>query len=821
MHLTLGVMQLCQYWRAFRLIYGLNAPRALNGADDWLVRGGVDHVRSDGWWDIVMETFPLCPKVLFQMQIARVASALMTATFLLAGSQVNRAQNARFVDPMLGAAGGGNTFPGATLPYGMVKPGPDMGLNVELRLPEGDRRNNGNAGWMETGEINGFSQTHVSGTGGGCKYGNILVQPTLGEVQTLGYGSSRGGEVTSAGYYKVRLERYQIETEITAARRTAVYRFTYPKAGKRNLMFDVTHLLSSYEYQGEGQSIVSSAVHVVSPTEVGGSTTVTGGWNKQSTNYTVYFYAAVDAPAVSSGTWLGQSVVAGRPSVHGDSNQAAGAWFTFADMASREVTMKIGISFVSEAQARQAALTEVNGFDFDRTRAKALATWDTALAPIALRGVSDLDRTSFYTAVYHTMLMPVDRTGENPLWTSKEPYYDDFYTVWDTFRSSAPLLTLIAPDRAAGMVRALLDVYRHEGWLPDGRSGNFTGRTQGGSDSSFQITDAFLKKLPGIDWPTAYEAMVHDAEKTPADQILEGRGDLEDWKKLGYLSIEGIDRPVSKGMEYAANDYEVALLAHGLGRPEDYAKYLGRSQNWKNVWEDAASDEGFKGFVWARHRDGSYKVPFDPLVTGTWGSETFYEGNSWTYSTFVPQDVAGLIAKAGGSETFVKRMDAFFAGKDLYDVGNEPGFLAPYLYVWAGAQDRTADQIRRILAASYHPGPRGLPGNDDSGAMSSWYAFGKLGFYPNAGQDVYVIGSPAFPQAELTLGNGKTFRIVATGVSSAKRYIAKAEWNGKPWRKAWFTHEDLLAGGTLTLTMASTPQHWFTGDVPPSSSTER
>jgi predicted alpha-1,2-mannosidase len=717
------------------------------------------------------------------------------AVLLAAASALARGQVAAHVDPLLGNDGGGNTFPGPSLPFGMIKPGPDMGAN------------DGNAGWKPI----------VSGTGGGCKYGNILVQPTVGAPQASGYGSAWSGEQAGAGYYRVTLSRYPVDVEITTARRTAMYRFTYPATGRRNVLFDVSHLLSSYANQTEGQTLVGSGVRIVSPTEVAGSTTVTGGWNKQTTNYTVFFYAATDTPAKSWGTWDGAALHDGSQQQTGT---GSGAWLTFAGGAKNTLLLKVGISFVSEAQAKQNATAEIAGFDFEGTRAKAMAAWDKALSPIQLKGVGDADQQVFYTALYHTMLMPVDRTGENPLWQSSEPYYDDFYTLWDTFRTSGPLLTLIAEDRQAQMVRALVDIFRHDGWLPDGRSGNFNGRTQGGSDAEFVIADAYLKGLPGIDWETAYRAMVKDAETTPPDQMLQGRGDLADWKTLGYLSIEGVDRPASKQMEYAANDYEVAVMAKALHRRDDYAKYKKRSENWELLWDDEAKDGGFSGFIWSRHRDGSWKAPFDPKVTGTWGSDTFYEGNAWTYSTFVPQDNARLIARSGGREQFVQRMDAFFAVPGRYDVGNEPGFLAPYLYLWAGRQDRTADQIRNILEANFHAGRSGIPGNDDSGAMSSWYAFGKMGIYPNAGQDVYVIGSPAYPEMSIHLANGKVFTIEAKNVSAENRYIERAEWDGQPYNKVWFRHADIERGGRLVLTMSAKPSSWGSGSVPPSLSAE-
>jgi predicted alpha-1,2-mannosidase len=715
-------------------------------------------------------------------------------------------QAARYIDPMLGVDGGGNTFPGPSLPFGMIKPGPDIGDNK------------GNAGWKAKGDINGFSQTHLNGAGGGPKYGNILIQPTTGITRAGGYASPRSDEQASVGYYRVRLARYQTNVEITTAGRAAIYRFTYPATEAKNILFDVSHMLSSTNDYGEAQTVVGSSVHVLSPTEIAGRTTLVGGWNKQTTPYTVYFYASTDTAATSWGTWNGDVFHEGSKQQEGGVWVGSGAWLTFAASERPVVQCKVGISFVSEAQAKRNVATEIPSFDFEKVHLQAIAVWEKALSTLEIKGASEQDLQVFYTAIYHTMLTPVDRTGENPVWKSDEPYYDDFFTLWDTFRSSGPLLTLIAPDRQAQMVRTLIDVYRHEGWLPDGRSGNFNGRTQGGSNAEFVIVDAYLKGLPGIDWETAYQGMIKDAEVSPPDQTREGRGGLDDWKNLGYLSIEGVDRPASKQMEYAADDFEIALLASALNHPEDHAKYLKRSQNWQGLWDEQAADGGFTGFIWSRHRDGTWKAPFHALEGCTWGGDTFYEGNAWTYSTFVPQDAARLIERSGGNQTFVRRLDAFFAVPGRYDVTNEPGFLSPYLYIWAGRQDRTADQIRAILANSFRAGRQGLPGNDDSGAMSSWYAFGKMGFYPNAGQDVYLIGSPAFPEVSIRLGNGKTFVIEAKNVTVENKYIARAEWNGQPYTKAWFRNEDIMRGGRLVLTMSAQPAAWSTGDLPPSSS---
>lgn len=751
----------------------------------------------------------------------------MLAVFLFSSAAM--AQSARHIDPMLGADGGGNVFVGPCLPYGMAKPGPDMGGNSS------------NSGWDAKGEVNGFSQTHVSGTGGAAKYGNILVQATTGVVAPLASSSSRREEKASAGYYSVELERFRVKAEITAARRTSVYRFTWPQTQQANLLFDVGHVLVSSK--GGGQMVTAAHVQVVSPTEVVGSTSAIRGWNHQRVPYTVYFYAAVSKAAESFGTWQVDAVKAGareesyatpyaveKPPQVGPP-VSAGAYLTFATKAGEAVLLKIGISFVSVEQAKRNAVAEAPGFDFEQTHRAAVAAWDKALAPVQVTGASEDELTKFATAMYHTLLMPVDRTGENPLWSGSEPYFDDFYTLWDTFRTSNPLITLVDQAAEAKIVRSLIDTQQHEGFLPDGRSGNFTGTTQGGSDADMVLADAYLKHLPGIDWAKAYEGVVRDAEVQPKDYIYEGRGDLQEWKELGYLSIEGSgpDRPGSRHMEYAANDYAIALMARGMHHPEDQAKYLRRAAQWKNLWDADAVDHteagDVKGFIWPRHKDGSWKAPFDSHLSGTWNKDNFYEGTSWTYSLYVPQDVRGLMEMSGGSEAFVRRLDLFFKvspvqqGRNYrYDVGNEPGFLSPYLYQWAGRQDRSAATIREILGRSYKTGTRGLPGNDDSGAMSSFFLFGKLGFFPVAAQTTYLIGSPFFPSATLHLANGKSFTVVAKNVSDKNLYVASAKWNGKPYTRNWFTHDDLMRGGTLTLEMSDKPSHWDTGAPPPSMS---
>jgi len=760
-----------------------------------------------------------------------------TSFFVLMATALLHAQKSSEIDPMLGADKGGNVFVGPTLPFGMAKPGPDYGDNE------------GNAGWEASGDLNGFSQLHVSGTGGGPKYGNILVQPMMGKADPAHSPAPREEEHAEVGYYSVKLRGSGIRAEVTTARRTTVYRFTYPATGERTLLVDVGHLLmrrheSPHRYP-ESQVVYSADVQVLSTTEVTGMQASVMGWNIQTTPMKVYFYLVTNTPAVSTGVWEDGKRV--QPGAKTASYRmpftmstlprppapivSTGAYLTFA-AGEKPVMIKIGVSFVSIEQAKKNAMTEVANFDFDGTRKAVVKAWDDELATVKIEGGTPDERQQFATGLYHSMLMPVDRTGENPLWQSTAPYYDDFYCIWDTFRSSTPLLTLLHPKRVSAILQSLLDIQDHDHFFVDGRSGNFAGRTQGGSDAEMMFTDAFVKHLPGLDWGRVYRALVHDADTESDDPIRYGRGDLDEWKRLGYLSIEhsdpagGPDRPGSRSMEYAANDYAIALLAKGLGHEADAKKFITRAENWKKLWKADAVDHteqgDVRGFIWLRHDDGRWKENFNPHLVGTWYEDNFYEATTWTYSLYVPQDIRGLIQIAGGASDFKKRLDLFFAPGDAqryrYDVGNEPGFLAPYLYNWIGEQSSTAKTIRAILPASYHTGPDGLPGNDDSGAMGSFLVFNQMGFFPVAAQNFYLIGSPIFPRSSINLGNGKTFSIVAEHCSPKNVYIARATWNGRPYERSWFTHDQLMAGGELRLTMTDKPAHWDTGPPPPSMS---
>ena len=712
----------------------------------------------------------------------------------------------QFVDPFIGTDNGGNVFLGAAVPFGMVKLGPDCG------------KNDNNSGYYEKQDINGFSHTHVSGTGGGAKYGNVLVMPVTGDLQISQYGSPRSQEVASVGFYSAFLSRYHIMAELTATQSVGFHRYTFPENQTRHILLDACHFLEFGKDWGESQEFVGSEIQILSDNEVEGYTRIRGGWNKGGA-YTVYFYAQFDQKAAEYGTWKNGTIQKGVRS-QPDSGKKTGAWFTFDNSAQKTVQVKVGISFISVGKAKLNTEIEIPGWNFDAVRLQAEDSWNRQLEKIKVEGGSDQYKTMLYTALYHSMLMPSNRTGENPLWKSEEPYYDDFYAIWDTYRTTFPLLTLISPEIQQDIVRSMIDIYRFEGYMPDARSGNVTGRTQGGSNSDIVIADAYVKGLKGIDYETALQAMIKNAEVPPGgNEQKEGRGGIPDYNSLGYVSTS-YERAGTRTVEYSACDFSIAAVAKGLGKTDLYEKYLKRSSNWKNLWRPVSSF-GANGFIWPRKKDGTWDEKFSTLQPGSW-NDFFYESQSWELSFYVPHDVAGLIEMCGGQKAFESRLDTFFIKSkpnnrgwmDFYNVNNEPGFLTPLLYHYIGKPAKSIDRIHQIIARYFGTGRDGLPGNDDSGAMSSWLTFHLMGFYPVAGQDLYLIAAPSFEKTSISLGDGKQFTIIAQNLNANNPFVQSARLNGQPIDRAWFRHSEILHGGTLELKMGNKPTNWGMTNLP-------
>lgn len=719
----------------------------------------------------------------------------------------------QYVDPRIGSEGLGRVFIGPSCPYGMVKPSPDCTPSP-------------NSGWLPMPErVDGFAQVHVSGTGGGPKYGNVLVTPFGNGMDRVNHYDYREYETIRLGYYDTQFKQNGIRTEITTANRASFYRFTYPEDSLKSLAVDAGFFLGENPVPDarEAQQFVGSEIQVLSDHEVAGYTRIRGGWNNGKA-YTVYFYAETDRPFVQSLTWKGNRITEAQSQY--DSAEKTGALLRFAKN-DKVVQLKVGISFLSMQKAKINAHSEIPHWSFEKVHQDLLGQWKQLLQKIEINPSTPLaKKRMFYTGLYHTMLMPVDRTGENPLWSDPEPYYDDFYAIWDTYRSSSPLITLIDPKREADIVRSLVNIYKRDGYMPDARSGNSNGRTQGGSNAEIVIADAFVKGLKGIDYELALEAMLKDATVPPGgNEEAEGRGGLIPYLELGYIP-HGIDRAGNRTVEYSYCDYAIALVAKGLGKEDLYQRYLKQSENWKNLWRGDYEHEGAKGFIMPRDKEGNWldSIPFghstrmQPKFKYTpvtfegpwytpWWSMFFYEASSWEYSLSIPHDVPGLIEKCGGAADFEKRLDIFF-DKGFFNVNNEPSFLTPCLYHWLGKPWRSSDRIREIIAKNYNDGPVGLPGNDDSGAMSSWLAFHMIGLYPNAGQDYYLIHTPLLTSTTFHLEGGKEFKVVAEGLSDKNCYIQGVTLNGKDYPYSVLRHKDIMAGGELVLKMGKKPGSW-------------
>ena len=697
-----------------------------------------------------------------------------------------------FVDPRIGSEGLGRTFIGPACPYGMVKPSPDCTSSP-------------NSGWLPApAQVNGFAQVHVSGTGGGPKYGNILIQPFSDTAAVRIF--HRKQETILPGYYATEFEENGIRTEITTAPRVSYYRIRYPDGIPARLRVDLGFFLGENPVPKarEAQQFEGSFCQIDDAHTVSGWQCISGGWNNGAP-YTVYFCLESDTPFAGQHLW---ETPEGK----------SGAEVDFGPQSL--VNLRIGISFLSIDKAREH-LRETAGLDFDAARTACLAAWEDVLSRVKLaRGTPEREKRMFYTGLYHTMLMPVDRTGE---WApaGEEVYYDDFYALWDTYRSSLPLITLLDPERERDIVNALLTIYRHDGYLPDARSGNSNGRTQGGSNAEIVIADAFAKGLAGIDYALALDAMCKDAEVAPADDEAEGRGGLAEYRSLGYIPW-GIPRAGNRTLEYASCDDAIARVAEGLGREDLAREYAQRSRAWRNLWRADYEDGGVRGFILPRDENGAWldELPFghSNYQRGTyrytpttfegpwytpWWSDFFYEADSWEYSLAVPHDVPGLVEICGGAEAFEQRLDRFF-DDGHYHVENEPSFLTSCLYHWIGRPDKSSERTREIIERSFGDGPRGLPGNDDSGAMSSWLAFHMMGLYPLAGTDRYVVHVPLLRRTVLQLPGGKRFVIRARGLSARRHTLREVRLNGRPLPldSLFLHHADLLAGGTLSFRLS-------------------
>lgn len=743
-------------------------------------------------------------------------------------------------------------FPGATLPFGMAKAGPDV-------IGE----NQGGFSSNDSEPIYGFSHMHDSGTGGSPSLGNFPIFSQAGCLNDNIDGCQymkvsraklrkQGSVNAKPGYFDITLVD-NIRTESTVTNRTALYRMTFPDTLATpntplspHILVELTDLPNS---RSDGNVTVDPKT---------GRMTGTGVFSPSFGIGTYRSFFCIDFKGANvrrSGVWSNTRATTKKSTLkmqlddvrQSTGNRPGGGWVQFEKPEqNNQMFARVGVSLVSEDQACANAEREIPSFDFDGVVKAAETAWRSKFDVITVEsgGVDESFLTSFWSGVYRSMISPQDYTGENPLWKSDEPYYDSYYCIWDSFRSIHPLLTLLDPHSQTQMIRSLVDIYRHEGWLPDCRMSLCKGFTQGGSNADIVLADAYLKNITaGIDWNLAYEAVIKDAEVEPPNWDVEGRGGLASWKALGYIPTDNIDvegvgtetRSISRTVEYAYNDFVIALLARELGHTADYHKYLGRSANWKNMFKaDQRSsfngvDTGFEGFLQPRYQNGTWghqdPIYCSPLLNFTacylnpQGGET-YEGPVWLYTFFAPGDMASLIATLGGHDRFVERLNWLHESGILY-VGDEQSFLNLYLYHYAGRPALSSKRAHQYIPSLFNDTLVGIPGNDDSGAMGSFQALTMMGFFPNPGQDVYFIIPPFFASISIKnaqTGNTATIKNLNFDTAYKNIYIQSATLDGKPYTRNWLQHSFFMDGGVLELTLGPEESSWGTGseDVPPS-----
>ncbi|KAI9693463.1 MAG: hypothetical protein M1820_009256 [Bogoriella megaspora] len=857
----------------------------------------------------------------------------------------------RYVDPLIGTEGaiagsaiaGGNSFPGASLPNGMAKPGIDTSY---LGLPNGIAVDC-NAGFSPLGNVTAVSMMHVSGTGGAPTYGLISQMPLVGSLKgvnladntTYWQNRSFANEEATVGLFTTTLLN-DIKIEVTSANHSGFFRYTFPNSQASggndtgpepaasplqasndvHVLIDLTHVLPGYSSQAYSQKFLSGDLHLRDSSYYG-SATYSGGWSEPQShtlnfcgNFTssasllsasAYVEDVTSNPVSGAGTFSWQYSPAGPrafdatnasiiPSAklysyqdvisYAGSGMGIGGLFSWSQTGSNAsaplvVESKLGISYISAEQACASVQNELPlSMGFEQVVDQARNEWElkvlSTVEVVQDNTTSTNDNTlkrMLYSALYQTGLMPTDKTGENPYWSTYEssPYYDDHYTIWDTYRTLLPLYHILFTPSYTRIVSGLISIFTKEGYLPAGRIANWNGRVQGGTHADTVLTDAFVKSVvspsgatgkkelgPLINWQQAYSAQKKDGDVPPVHNVdpvcfdgatKEGRGALDDYLPLNYIT-RNHTRSISRGVEYSQNDFAIWSLAKGLNASaSEIATYRDRADWWQNQWNPSANTTlpgvgTFTGFPGARNADGVFNnTSYDPLSCGGcgWGDD-IYEAKVWeTAFTAAPHDMARIITLMGGDEAFLHRLDASFlpgfgtsvganndAGTALFNPGNEPSFLTPFLYNYVPKQQwRTVNQTRAVVDAFYSDKRNGYPGNIDAGALPSWLVWNLIGLFPVAGQPVYLLAAPRFSHLRIRLFQDTEFETIlevrAPGLSDTSFYPQSVELNGKSLDRSWISHAELADGGTLVFEMGTTPGNWDGGERPPSLSEYR
>lgn len=696
----------------------------------------------------------------------------------------------QYVDPFIGAADNGHTFPGACRPFGMIQTSPVTGA----------------VGWRYCSEymyadsiIWGFTQTHLNGTG--CMdLGDILVMPFTGERHRTwdAYRSSfsKTSENATPGYYTVTLDQAKVKAELTATTHAALHRYTYEQADSASILIDLQHGPAWNEKQYHSQ---------VNSCEVNweNDSTLTGHVNnKVWVDQDYYFVMQFSRPVIDhfelpmAETEKGKRLVA-----------------SFNIQPGEEVLMKVALSTTGVEGAKANMAAEVPGWDFEGIRTAAKADWNSYLSRIEVEG-TDEEKTNFYTSFYHALIQPneisdVDgryRNAADSVVNATGGKFYSTFSLWDTYRAAHPFYTLMVPERVDGFINSLVDQAEVQGYLPIWGLWGKENFCMVANHGVSVVAEAYAKGFRGFDAERAFNAIKQT--QTVSHPL---KSNWENYMKYGYFPTDLTEaESVSSTLESVYDDYAAADMAKRMGKTEDAAYFARRADFYKNLFDSSTQ------FMRPKKSDGTWKSPFNPSQIGHAESVggDYTEGNAWQYTWHVQHDVPGLIALFGGEEPFLNKLDSLFTLKlettqadvtgliGQYAHGNEPSHHVTYLYALAGRPERTQELIREIFDTQYSPKPNGLCGNDDCGQMSAWYMFSAIGFYPvNPVSGEYVFGAPQLPEFVLHLADGKTFTIKAEGLSEANKYVKSITLNGEPYTKNFISHADIVKGGTLVYQM--------------------
>ena len=728
---------------------------------------------------------------------------LSVCAFSLTLATLQAGEITKYVNPFIGTGtidGGlsGNNYPGATSPFGMIQLSPDTS----------EAPNWGDASGYDYNRstILGFSHTRLSGTGASDLIDVTLMPTSSGRTSST---FTHDEEKASPGYYQVMLKDENINVELTTTQRNGIHRYQYPAGKDAEVILDMDH---SADKGSWGRRIINAQIRILNDHAVEGYRIITG-WAKLRK---IYFYMEFSSPILTSTLRDGGRVHENTAVVNGTNLHGC---FRFGKLNGKPLTCKVALSSVSMENARQNMEQEAPHWDFDRYMAAADADWEKQLGKIEIKG-TEVQKEIFYTALYHTMIQPnimSDVNGEYMAadYTARkvgdnETHYTTF-SLWDTFRASHPLYTLLEPERVTDFVKSMIRQYEYYGYLPIWQLWGQDNYCMIGNHSIPVITDAILKGIPGIDVEKAYEAVYNSSVTSHPNSPFEV------WEKYGFMPENIQTQSVSITLEQAFDDWCVAQLAEKLNKDADYERFHKRSEYYRNLFHPKTK------FFQSKNDKGEWIEPFDPYQYGGNGGHPFTEGNAWQYFWYVPHNIQALMELTGGTKAFEQKLDTFFTSNykseqmnhnasgfvGQYAHGNEPSHHVAYLYNFAGQPWKTQKYVSHILNTLYNNTSSGYAGNDDCGQMSAWYVFSAMGFYPvNPADGRYIIGSPLLDECTLKLAGNKDFHIRSIRMSRVDIYIQSVTLNGKKHKDFFITHQDIMNGGTMVFKMGKKPSGW-------------